>query len=179
MAKQYTPTPCRRCGGDKGPRRYKYDRPRYCAACSSAIYAENVSKRSPHLCGKCTTPWDCPDCQATRRRLQSEAALRAVETRRRNQSGYFRPFNAERYWQQRAHAAVQSAIKRGLLPGLKSGEYACTDCDDVAHEYDHRDYARPLDVEPVCRSCNKQRGTAIWPTAERYQFKRLEQSNAA
>lgn len=28
-------------------------------------------------------------------------------------------------------------------------------------DYDHRDYTKPLSVEPVCRSCNKLRGPAI------------------
>lgn len=83
--------------------------------------------------------------------------------------------NAEKFWQSRAHAAVRVAIKRGLLPRLRDGDYACADCGGLALEYDHRDYGRPLDVDPVCRSCNHKRGTATWPSADRYKFARLDE----
>jgi uncharacterized OB-fold protein len=36
----------------------------------------------------------------------------------------------------------------------------CVDCGRTAECYDHRDYGRPLDVEPVCRACNVIRGPA-------------------
>lgn len=55
-----------------------------------------------------------------------------------------------------AMALVAGAIRAGELPhprGLK-----CADCAGPAIEYDHRDYGRPLDVAPVCRSCNLRRG---------------------
>ena len=42
----------------------------------------------------------------------------------------------------------------------------CADCDRVACDYDHRDYSRPLDVEPVCRSCNSRRGPALFSVAD-------------
>ena len=35
------------------------------------------------------------------------------------------------------------------------------DCGKQAHEYDHRDYDKPLEVEPTCKSCNSKRGPAI------------------
>lgn len=57
-----------------------------------------------------------------------------------------------------AHQAVAAAVKRGDLPPIKS--LACTDCGKPAHDYDHRDYSKPLDVQPVCRSCNRHRGPA-------------------
>lgn len=101
--------------------------------------------------------------------MKAAMALRKV----RSSSGYFRPFNAERWWQARSHSMVSAAVKKGLLPNLRTGEYACSDCGGVALEYDHRDYGRPFDVDPVCRSCNKQRGTAIWPVAERFDFKKI------
>ncbi|MFA5633142.1 MAG: hypothetical protein WC997_16665 [Porticoccaceae bacterium] len=31
----------------------------------------------------------------------------------------------------------------------------------MATDYDHRDYRKPLSVEPVCRRCNLSRGYAI------------------
>ena len=29
-----------------------------------------------------------------------------------------------------------------------------------AYDYDHRDYSKPLEVDPVCRRCNQMRGPA-------------------
>lgn len=37
----------------------------------------------------------------------------------------------------------------------------CADCGMPAHAFEHRDYFRPLDVEPVCSRCNSRRGPAI------------------
>jgi len=62
--------------------------------------------------------------------------------------------------QARACRAVSLAIRRGELPALGDGKTICVDCGAVAACYDHRDYLRPLDVEPVCRSCNNKRGPA-------------------
>ena len=57
------------------------------------------------------------------------------------------------------HGAVNTAIKKGLLPKL-DGSTPCSDCGKPATEYDHRDYEKPLAVEPVCHSCNLKRGPA-------------------
>lgn len=66
--------------------------------------------------------------------------------------------------QRAAIKAVKYAVRRGLLPRL--GKYgvetiSCVDCSAVARCYDHRDYRKPLEVDPVCRSCNARRGPAI------------------
>lgn len=61
----------------------------------------------------------------------------------------------------RGHAAVSKAVKAGLLVNLKTAHVKCTDCDKRAVAYDHRDYRKPLDVQPVCNSCNMLRGPAI------------------
>lgn len=58
----------------------------------------------------------------------------------------------------RAHAVVSAAVKCGLLP--RACEQNCVDCGRTAQVYEHRDYNQPLVVEPVCRSCNKKRGSA-------------------
>lgn len=55
---------------------------------------------------------------------------------------------------------VKKAVEKGLLPRL-DGSIPCADCGKPAQEYDHRSYAKPLEVEPVCRKCNKKRGPAI------------------
>jgi len=59
----------------------------------------------------------------------------------------------------KAIAAVQKAVKKGLLPSVKT--LNCVDCGKQGEVYDHRDYNKPLDVVPVCRSCNYYRGSAI------------------
>lgn|SRR6185312_6461878 len=56
----------------------------------------------------------------------------------------------------RAYQLVARAIKRGELPHV-STQY-CIDCGRFAECYDHRDYSRPLAVDPVCRRCNTRRG---------------------
>ena len=58
-----------------------------------------------------------------------------------------------------AHQAVAKARARGSLPDPKTCK--CADCGVNAIEYDHRDYAKPLDVAPVCRRCNLRRGPAL------------------
>lgn len=59
----------------------------------------------------------------------------------------------------RAHNIISGAIRCGLL--LPANQCDCTDCERPASVYDHRDYNKPLDVEPVCRRCNHKRGNAI------------------
>lgn len=58
-----------------------------------------------------------------------------------------------------AHAAVQYEILCGRLADPKSLD--CVDCGFKARLYDHRDYNKPLEVEPVCGSCNNKRWKAI------------------
>lgn len=60
-------------------------------------------------------------------------------------------------YQSLATSFVTVAIRHGDLPKL-DGSIACVDCGNPAAEYDHRDYRQPLDVQPVCRSCNQKRG---------------------
>jgi hypothetical protein len=58
-----------------------------------------------------------------------------------------------------AHKAVADARRAGQLRA--PSEFTCTDCQEPAVEYDHRDYGQPLKVDPVCRRCNLRRGPAI------------------
>jgi len=37
----------------------------------------------------------------------------------------------------------------------------CVDCGRRAFCYDHRHYGKPLEFEPVCRTCNHNRGPAL------------------
>ena len=54
---------------------------------------------------------------------------------------------------------VSKAVKAGDIPHIST--QSCVDCGKQAAAYDHRDYNKPLDVEPVCKSCNYKRGAAI------------------
>ena len=59
----------------------------------------------------------------------------------------------------KAHQAVASAVKKGDIKPVTT--LHCVDCGKQATCYDHRDYSKPLEVEPVCHSCNKLRGEGI------------------
>ena len=62
----------------------------------------------------------------------------------------------------KAMSVVGMAVKRGDIK--KAKEYKCVDCGRGGQVYDHRDYDKPLAIEPVCRSCNILRGSAKWTT---------------
>lgn len=77
-----------------------------------------------------------------------------------------------------AHSYVSCAVYNGDLPKL-DGSVSCADCGAPASQYDHRDYKKPLEVEPVCRACNSARGpglhrdpseTAVKPLTLRQRF---------
>ena len=53
---------------------------------------------------------------------------------------------------------VRNAKMRGYV-GQPSFQ-KCVDCGKKSDHWEHRNYARPLIVVPVCRSCNKKRGSS-------------------
>lgn len=59
----------------------------------------------------------------------------------------------------KGHLYIKKAVKDGYLP--RPATLLCLDCGCPAQVYDHRDYNRPLDVEPVCHACNVKRGPAL------------------
>ncbi len=63
--------------------------------------------------------------------------------------------------QKAAHQAVLAAVSAGTLQ--QAYLLKCVDCQGDAEIYEHRDYTKPLDVEPVCQKCNQQRGSAPLP----------------
>lgn len=69
--------------------------------------------------------------------------------------------------QRRACMQVRGAKRKGELPKLNEIVVACMDCGKRATVYDHRDYSKPLEVSPVCDSCNLRRGQAKIATTER------------
>lgn len=66
------------------------------------------------------------------------------------------------FWEQvnAASHAVRCAIRAGALP--KARTLMCVDCGGPALDWEHRDYSKPLAVEPTCRRCNQQRGPAAY-----------------
>ena len=72
------------------------------------------------------------------------------------------PRLSRRRLQRTAIHSVHKAIKNGSLPPL-NGQVQCADCAKEATEYDHRNYYKPLQVSPVCRSCNLKRGVGYPP----------------
>ena len=59
----------------------------------------------------------------------------------------------------KAARLVSKHVRTGKIPPAK--ECVCVDCGKQAAHYDHREYMKPLDVVPVCISCNIKRGPAI------------------
>jgi hypothetical protein len=61
--------------------------------------------------------------------------------------------------QAQAAAAVNKAVRNGILVPVAT--LTCVDCGKPAQCYEHRDYNKPLQVEPTCKGCNIRRGPAI------------------
>ena len=61
------------------------------------------------------------------------------------------------------HRMTAAAKVLGLLP--PAAGQRCVDCGVPAKFYDHRDYSKPLVVEPVCHRCNILRGPGKYPEA--------------
>lgn len=56
---------------------------------------------------------------------------------------------------------VGYAIKKGIIQ--RASCFECVRCGKQAKEYDHRDYAKPMDIQPMCRSCNKRMPAGLMP----------------
>jgi hypothetical protein len=126
-------------------------------------------QRQLHACPRCAEPMFsrklttiCNECQ---RRLESER--RALQREALRKLGLVTPAvrpPAATYQQaqRRAIALVSNAKMNGKLAYL-DGTILCVDCKrKPATIYEHRDYSKPLEVEPVCHYCNVRRGPAFW-----------------
>lgn len=71
---------------------------------------------------------------------------------------YSKQHRIERPLAHKATKAVSRAVKTGRLAPVET--LKCVDCGAKAKHYDHRDYTKPLDVEPCCVRCNFRRGPA-------------------
>lgn len=129
---------------------------RYCSSCRPPYVRKRekpVDEQGNHVCETCRKPFNyahpltrfCFDCGKQR---SKDCLKRRLEQR-----------PIEGYGQQMAHRFVSLAVAQGFLPPVDTCK--CVDCGSKAQAYDHRDYNRPLDVDPVCDSCNSRRGAAI------------------
>lgn len=69
------------------------------------------------------------------------------------------PSRPKKNGQAQAAYQVNKAVKKGILPHVST--LICVDCGKPAQCYEHRDYNKPLEVVPTCKSCNTRRGSAI------------------
>jgi hypothetical protein len=105
--------------------------------------------------------WVCRDCSAPIRNLVMGVPRRPAV--RCDPCGRVR-HEFRRSIQGAATAEVGKAVRAGLMK--RAAELTCIDCGARAEHYDHRDYTKPLAVEPVCRKCNFARGPAHTWTRE-------------
>lgn len=105
------------------------------------------------VCMDCLTPMETGEGKRRKRVPMRCTACRAAWEAKRKASG-----------QRAAHKAVRDAVKAGVL--ARASTQACCDCGRRASVYDHRDYAKPLVVVPVCRPCNYRRGPVDAARAE-------------
>lgn len=82
----------------------------------------------------------------------------------RRRSWYCEPCAQRRILIRRAvRKARIDAFRRGEITRLHASGLQCVDCGHSASAFDHRDYAFPLVVDPVCHGCNFKRGPAALP----------------
>jgi len=117
--------------------------PRPCPRCAKPMHkwgrtcidcyraAHNMAERKPHLSPK----------ELRQQYLARKERRRQIDARRA-----------------KAAQAVSKAVRQGALRPAR--ELTCVDCGVQAFCYDHRDYSKPLDVDPVCKRCDCLRGAA-------------------
>lgn len=98
-------------------------------------------------------PWVCVKCKDAARRRSRFYPLFCVDC-----IAEIRKIDREQRIGD-AQQIVTWEIWEGRLP--KASTLLCVDCGKKAHDWDHRDYNKPLDLEPVCAKCNQARGPGI------------------
>lgn len=58
-----------------------------------------------------------------------------------------------------AKSQVYKSVRARLI--APASWLSCKDCGSQAEVYDHRDYHKPLEIEPVCKACNFKRGPGL------------------
>lgn len=124
---------------------------RACAKCGTRFY-----RGQARLCASC-----CRPRKAASELRTCEDCGKSLEANRHGKTKLCMSCSRARLYRplvRKAMEAVAAAVRRGALRNPRRESVQCTDCGGRATDYDHRDYTRPLDVVPVCRSCNKLRG---------------------
>lgn len=146
------------------------NRKRFCPKCKQKKNTECFTKNRASGDGLCVYCKDCvkkynrtPPILMARRKANQKfnRSPRGVEINRKSSSRYYwkkRRFFVYSSGASRAYSAVHRAKESGDLIDLRDEWVKCSDCDNRATQYDHRDYGRPLDVFPVCQRCNRLRG---------------------
>lgn len=76
-----------------------------------------------------------------------------------------------------ASSWVSMAIRFGVL--MPASMFRCDDCAEWATGWEHRDYSKPLEVDPTCGSCNLLRGPAVISSSfSSYSQEQLARSRA-
>jgi hypothetical protein len=156
---------------DKPRARYHYGK-----GCWLEVYDGRVRYRTLVGCVECGCAMfrmrgsgRCMGCQRVYvylDRQQKRDCLIANGFGPRKKFSYGAPTNY-RQAQSFAIRAVANAVRVGVLPRLKDSAIICVDCRKrTAAVYEHRDYAKPLTVEPVCQLCNCRRGPALWSISD-------------
>jgi hypothetical protein len=132
-----------------------------CVDCAGLFQGVYNNKR----CAPCQVvkaqpqPRRYPDCLVCGKALakvhpNTKFCSKCVNTRRR--AYWLRSKNSGRH-NEKARMLTKYAVKIGFLPHPTL--YKCVDCKRRQAEcYDHRDYSKPLQVDPVCLRCNSSRG---------------------
>lgn len=92
---------------------------------------------------------ECRKCKAHYQKV-SRGTLHGVKV---SQDYHRRTKDTPMAW---AKSMVYTEVRAGRLPRVSTCR--CVDCGSRAQVYDHRDYFKPLEVQPTCRVCNKRRG---------------------
>ncbi len=108
------------------------------------------------LCVICGSPVPGGRGFSTSECITCAAARATVMTKRRNG----------------ASLIVKKAVQSGKLKDPKT--LKCADCGKPATCYEHRDYRKPLEVDPICNSCNCLRGTGLPMPTEETIVKRIK-----
>lgn len=152
------------------------NRARRCQSCSAALPLRRG--RPPRLCLACSSEeqrrgedaslfrlyfgsvrfflWmNCSSCgertlAASASQKFCSACAKSAYRQCRDRWGRDRPLATK------AASLVNRAIQDGEIPPARGQK--CVDCGGSADRYDHRDYTKPLWVEPVCHGCNRRRG---------------------
>lgn len=150
---------CAKCGENKDVSEYHRDAQKKDGLrswCKSCIRVQSVSYRQRNK--------DTLRRKGRRWRLENRDKTDEY-ARKYRESNEDKVRSRKREWREknkdktRAHDALNRAIKSGSVPPASSRPCALrldSLCDEVATDYHHHDYSRPLDVYPVCRPCHKR-----------------------